>query len=113
MKPVVEDFLPYVNECVKSINDFCSANENATRVPRSLGWTDFTVFGYQGRRKLITFDQWKIQSPLKVLEESEGGDRIRIVELLRKVGASDSLLDVELLNPLVRQNFKEVLRSKL
>lgn len=113
MKPIVEDFIPYMDECVTSINNYCSLNRHAKRVPRSLGWTDFTVFGYQGRRKLITFDQWKIQSPLSVLEGCGEGERIEIEQLLRRVGAPQGLLHVPVDNPLARKNYSEILKSSL
>ena len=109
LKPVVQDFLPYINTCVEHVNEYCACNTEATRVPRSLGWTDFTMFGYEGRRKVITFDQWKIQSPLQVLQRCEADDKSQIEDLLRSIGAPDTLLDAEVLNTLVRRNYREIL----
>merc|ERR1712228_1147723 len=92
MKPIVEDYLPYVTQCVKSVNNYCLENKNAKRVPRALGQTDFTVFGYHGKRKIITFDQWKIQNVLSVIEQSNENERVEISDFLATIGASRTLI---------------------
>ena len=61
------------------------------------------MFGHRGTRKLVTFDQWKIQNVLATMKRKE---RDEICKFLREIGASETLLDVEIRNPLIMFDYK-------
>ena len=81
-------------------------------MPRSLGEADFVIRGQGGRRKLVTFVQWKAQRARTAYEESGGAadDWVRVV---LRVGAdtdvSDSITAIR--NPFVLRNFRAVLQG--
>lgn len=104
MRPVVKDFLPYINQCVSKINEYCSHNDDL-RVPRALGWMDFSMFGHRGTRKIVTFDQWKIQNVLLTMKRKES-ERDEICTFLNSIDAPETLLNVEVQNPFIMFDYK-------
>ena len=62
------DLWPHVTALQTAIDAWVAANPKATRVPRSLGSTRFTLGGTEGERRLITFLAWKAQRPLDALD---------------------------------------------
>lgn len=58
---VVDDQLAWNRTLFAAIDAWCSEHPAAHRVPRALGYAPFTVAGCKGRRKLITFVQYKAQ----------------------------------------------------
>lgn len=54
----------YIDALIAAIDAYCAEQPDATRVPRSLGTTEFSVGGCAGERRLITFSAWMAQRPL-------------------------------------------------
>jgi len=63
---------PYVELVFNAIDQWCSDNPDATRVPRALGDAEFIVGGCTGSRRMITFIAWMAQRPLEALSAAEG-----------------------------------------
>lgn len=65
---VFQELWPYVQEVLTAIDGYCEANPDATRVPRALGDTGFTIGGHEGSRRLLTFTAWMAQRPLEAYQ---------------------------------------------
>jgi glutathione S-transferase len=58
---IADDVLPWMRTVVDAIDAYCDDNPEVSRVPRSLGAADFHIRGRQGKRKIGTFTQYKLQ----------------------------------------------------
>ncbi len=99
-----EQFL-YLQNLVAAINRYCDENPEATRVPRSLGDTDFVIGGIQGHRKLVTFSQWMAQRPLGLYQQLNKEQRETVDRLLVRVNGLEAM-QLEIRNPFIRNNFR-------
>jgi len=88
----------YVKQVVDAINAWCDEHPDATRIPRSLGPTEFTVGGVTGTRRLLTEQLWMVQRPLDVVTPSS-------LEWIRRLGP----LEWSPRHRVVRRNYKVVL----
>ncbi len=69
---ILQDQLPWIHTLVRAIDAYCESRANATRVPRSLGSAGFQIRGHQGKRKLVTFVQWKAQRARQAYDDAAG-----------------------------------------
>ena len=99
---VFTEQMPYLRSLVAKIDRYCAENPEATRVPRSLGFGEFSISGASGKRKLITFTQWMAQRPLDVYAALDDAERASVDELLEQFGG----LDLEISNRFERVDFK-------
>jgi len=63
-REIFAEFWPYVGAVQAALEAWRADHPEATRAPRALGDTDFTVGGRAGRRRLLTFTAWMAQRPL-------------------------------------------------
>jgi glutathione S-transferase len=102
LEPVLATLLEeqgaYVQRVVDAINVWCDEHPDATRIPRSLGPTEFTVGGAVGARRLLTEQLWMVQRPLDVATPES-------LEWIRGIGP----LDWEPRHRVVRRNYRVVL----
>lgn len=107
--PVLETMfreqMPYTRELVARVDAYCSENPDATRVPRSLGYQDFSIGGVEGKRKITTFSQWMLQRPLSIYEALDERGKASVDELLAPFGG----IGTDVANPFERRKFKMVL----
>ena len=100
------DLWPHVTTLQAAIDTWVAENPEATRVPRSLGPTPFTLGGTQGERRLITFLAWKAQRPLDARDAIE--DREATTAWLGRVGG-EALLTAQPAARQRRRGFRLVL----
>jgi glutathione S-transferase len=112
LDPVFRDALPYVRALVDAINAWCSANPDASRLPRSLGDTLFTIGGIQGQRRLITFTQWMAQRPLLTLRDMPRDEQNDVLTWLESLGHRALVEGISIDNPVERHDFRERLVSR-
>ena len=94
--------LPYLRSLVSAIDQYCEEHPDATRVPRSLGFGEFSISGIPGTRKLITFSQWMAQRPLAAYHALDDAERASVDALLEPFGG----LNLTIANPFERVDFK-------
>jgi len=100
----------YIVTLVEKINIWCQDNAGAFRVPRALGYCDFTIGGYSGQRRLITFIQWKAQRPVGAYTSLDEAGQASVDAWLEGLGATGALqLNID--HPLERRDFKMRLRN--
>ena len=109
---LLRDQWGWITTLVEAIDHYCAQNPEARRVPRALGMTDFQIQGCSGRRKLVSFVQWKAQRA-RDLYDAAGSSADPW--LRRAVGAANdedvSTLITPVKNRLVLRDFKPVLEA--
>jgi glutathione S-transferase len=110
---VLTEQWPWIQTLVAAIDDYCAQHPSALRVPRALGEAEFEVQGRVGRRKLITFVQWKAQRARDAYVAAAGSAD----PWLRRVLGTSADADVSaritpMDNRLILREFKPVLEAR-
>ena len=108
-RTLFEEQFVFLQGLIAAIDEYCAANPDAKRVPRSLGDHPFTFGGAQGERRLVTASQWMAQRPLDVYAGLGEADRSPVDAWLRRVGGFEAM-QTQIRHPFERRNFKMVLR---
>jgi glutathione S-transferase len=101
---ILEDQLPWVRTLVAAIDAYCDDNQDAKRVPRSLGTAAFSIRGATAERKLVTFVQYKAQRARRAFEGAAGAADPWLVRV-----AGEAVEVPAVAHPFERRNFKTVL----
>lgn len=67
LQHMFDEHLPVVVDTMARLSEFCRGWGGAAgsgRIPRALGWHDFTVGGAKGRRLVYPYTVWMFQRPL-------------------------------------------------
>lgn len=111
---LLKDQWSWIKTLVEAIDQYCNEHPEARRVPRALGSADFMIRGRSGRRKLVTFVQWKAQ---RARDQYEAADSAADAWLRRVVGASPhedvSALITPVNNRLVLRDSQPVLEARV
>lgn len=110
---VLTEQWPWIQTLVKAIDDHCTQHPSAARVPRALGEADFEIQGRAGRRKLITFVQWKAQRARDAYTEAAGSADpwLRsVLDLAEDADVTTRITPME--NRLVLRGFKPILQAR-
>jgi glutathione S-transferase len=100
----------WIRTLCAAIETYCSANPDASRVPRALGEAPFVVRGLRGQRKLVTFVQWKAQRAISVYDAKTAVPWIRrVLKLPNNALAGEVIPNIRF--PFDLKAFKTVLRS--
>ncbi len=110
LRCIFRDQIPWIQTLRTAINQWCEANPQAKRVPRSLGFAEFSIGNATERRKLITFVQWKAQRAWASYENSTSEEKVEVDQFLLRLGLPNPFID-SFENPLVRHNFKPFLAN--
>jgi glutathione S-transferase len=107
---ILTDQWPWIATLVDAIDAHCASHPDASRVPRSLGEADFVIRGQAGRRKLVTFVQWKAQRARLAYLAANGAadDWMRsVLGLPTTANVGDRIPEIR--HPFVLRDFKAVL----
>ncbi len=111
---VLQDQWAWIRTLVGVIDAYCAENPDAARVPRALGEADFAIRGRAGRRKLVTFVQWKAQRARAAYDAADGqADAWLRRALGLEDGAEVSHVLTPISNPLILRDFKPVLKGRV
>lgn len=106
---IIDDQLAWNRTLSVAIDAWCDAHPDAHRVPRALGHADFTVAGQRGRRKLITFVQYKAQRTRSAYSVAP---RRCDAWLARFSALSGEALVPPIAHPMERVGFRTLLRDR-
>lgn len=81
--------IPDVLNVIKANHDFLSANPGE-KIPRILGFHEFTIGGKTGSRWINSYGQWMFQRPLFFYQSLSGDDKAACDELLKSINAYDA-----------------------
>ena len=110
----LEDQWAWIRTLVGAVDAYCAENPDAARVPRALGEADLAIRGRAGRRKLVTFVQWKAQRARAAYDAAEGqADAWLRRALGLEDGAEVSDVLTPISNPLILRDFKPVLKGRV
>ena len=113
--PIIEmifaEHFPFCIDVVKRINEYVTQHPEATRVPRVVGDSHFTIGGITGERKQLSFTQWKVQRCCDVYHSASDTEKAELGQWLATVGG-EALLSLNIEHPLKRQNYREVLANR-
>ncbi|EDM75364.1 glutathione S-transferase [Plesiocystis pacifica SIR-1] len=105
---IVDDQLAWNRTLIAKIDEYCAAHPAAKRVPRALGLAPFAIAERRGRRKLITFVQWKAQRTRDAYERAEGAADA----WLSRFGDDPTTIIPAVANPFELVEFRAVLRDR-
>jgi glutathione S-transferase len=109
---ILTDQWAWISTLESAIHDYCTAHPEATRVPRALGEADFVLRGITGRRKLVTFVQWKAQRARQAYIRAQGAADAWLTDVLGLPSGTDvSHRITDIRHPLVMAGFKPVLAT--
>jgi glutathione S-transferase len=107
---ILTDQWAWITTLEAAIHEYCVAHPEATRVPRALGDADFEIRGIQGRRKLVSFVQWKAQRARSayISAGSASDPWLReVLDLESDVDVSRSITRIR--HPFIMEGFKPIL----
>ena len=107
---LLRDQWGWIRTLVQAIDAYCAAHPEATRVPRSLGHADFSLMGRAGKRKLVTFVQYKAQRAEVRYREAKDAISPWIQRVLETEEVSRVIPEIK--NPLSLVDFKAVLEGR-
>lgn len=110
LKILFDDQWTWIQTLVQAIDTYCAEHPDTHRVPRALGWAPFTTRGYTGRRKLITFVQWKAQRARSIYDTLPEKEHAAMTDWLHGIGG-DPFIQCVIRHPFKRHRFKCVLRD--
>ncbi|WP_086931264.1 glutathione S-transferase N-terminal domain-containing protein [Agarilytica rhodophyticola] len=88
--PVLINTVAAIAEFYNHQSSHQSAGDNNHKpIPRALGECDFTIAGVAGKRKMLSFHQWKVQRVLDCYHSLHGEEKQSVDTLLHKVGGFD------------------------
>jgi hypothetical protein len=110
---LLRDQWAWITTLVGAIDDYCEQHPEARRVPRALGEAGFQIQGCSGRRKLVSFVQWKAQ---RARDLYDAAGSAADPWLRRVVGAANdedvSALITPVKNRFVLRDFKPILEAR-
>jgi len=110
LQRVFRDQLSWVRTLMGAIDEWCEANPEATRVPRSLGTARFHIGDCTEERKLATFVQWKAQRVWAAFHNGTSDEQATMHRWCQRFGDTNPL-ETPVSNPFVRRKFKAVLAN--
>lgn len=92
LKGMFQDQWPVLVQTVNAIDRLSADNQD--HIPRAIGDCEFTLAGVTGRRKILSFHQWKMQRVLDCYHDMSVNEKSAVDDFLRSVGGFDAMQQV-------------------